>query len=182
MNNLQKKFREKIVPELMKEFGHKNPMSVAKPEKVSINAGLSKAVNNPHFTEDVFNDLKLIAGQAPVKTKAKKAISGFKIRENQEVGVAVTLRGKRMWDFIERLTQAAIPRIRDFRGIDLSNFDKQGNFSYGIKEQIVFPEISHDDVNTIFGFQVNVKTTTADQEESIKLFRLLGFPIKEDSK
>lgn len=179
MNNLQKKFREKIVPELMKEFGHKNSISVAKPEKVSINVGLSKAANNPHFIEDVISDLKLITGQAPVKTRAKKAISGFKIRENQEVGVVVTLRGKRMWDFIERLVNVAIPRIRDFQGIDSKNFDKQGNFSYGIKEQIVFPEISHDDVNTIFGFQVNVKNTATNREEGIRLLKLLGFPIKE---
>lgn len=179
MNNLQKKFKEKIVPELMKEFGHKNPMSVAKPTMVSINAGLSKATNNPHFTEDVVNDLKLITGQKPVKTKAKKAISGFKIRENQEVGVVVTLRGKRMWDFIERLIGAAIPRIRDFQGIETKNFDKQGNFNYGIKEQLVFPEISHDDVNTIFGFQINIKNTARNREEGIKLLRLLGFPIKE---
>lgn len=179
MNNLQKKYREEVLPRLMKDFGRKNAMSVSRPEKVSINVGLSRSVSDPSFTEAVVGDLRIITGQNPVKTKARKAISGFKIRKNQEIGAAVTLRGPRMWDFLEKMINAALPRIRDFQGIGLKNFDKQGNFSYGLKEQLVFPEISHDDINTIFGMQINVKTTSADKKENIELLRLLGFPLRE---
>ena len=154
-------------------------MAVPKPQKVSINVGISKAKTDPNFADQVINDIRIITGQMPVRTKAKKAISGFKIRQGQEVGVMVTLRGKRMWDFIERLTSAAIPRIRDFQGIDKKNFDGQGNLNYAIREQIVFPEISHDDIQEIFGLQINLKNTAKSKEEGIRLLKLLGFPIKD---
>lgn len=160
-------------------FDYKGSMAVPKIEKVSINVGLSRAAKDPNFIGDVEADLKQITGQVPVKTKSRQAISGFKIRQGQVVGMAVTLRGKRMWDFIEKLVSAAIPRIRDFQGIEKKNFDGQGNFGYAIKEQLVFPEISHDEVKTIFGLQVNVKTTAKTKEEGIKLLKQLGFPIKE---
>lgn len=179
MNNLQKKFKKEVIPQLMKEFGYKNTMAVPKPQKVSINVGISKAKTDPNFADQVINDIRIITGQMPVRTKAKKAISGFKIRQGQEVGVMVTLRGKRMWDFIERLTSAAIPRIRDFQGIDKKNFDGQGNLNYAIREQIVFPEISHDDIQEIFGLQINLKNTAKSKEEGIRLLKLLGFPIKD---
>ena len=179
MNNLQKKFKKEIVPQLMKEFGYKNTMAVPKPQKVSVNVGISKAKTDPNFAEQVVKDIRIITGQAPVRTRAKKAISGFKIRQGQEVGVTVTLRGKRMWDFIERLISAAIPRIRDFQGIDRKNFDGQGNLNYAIREQIVFPEISHDDIQEIFGLQINLKNTAKNKDEGIKLLKLLGFPIKD---
>ena len=180
MNNLQKKYREEVLPKLMKEFERGNAMAVSRPEKVSVNVGLSRAASDPNFASAVAEDLKLIAGQTPVKTKARKAISGFKIRKNQEIGVAVTLRGPRMWDFLEKMIGAAIPRIRDFQGIDLRNFNAQGNFSYGFKEQLVFPEISHDDISTIFGMQVNVKLTGSDRTENIQLMKMLGFPLREN--
>jgi len=179
MNNLQKKFKKEIIPQLMKEFGYKNTMAVPKPQKVSVNVGISKAKTDPNFAEQVVKDIRIITGQAPVRTRAKKAISGFKIRQGQEVGVTVTLRGKRMWDFIERLISAAIPRIRDFQGIDRKNFDGQGNLNYAIREQIVFPEISHDDIQEIFGLQINLKNTAKNKDEGIKLLKLLGFPIKD---
>jgi large subunit ribosomal protein L5 len=179
MNNLQKKFKKEVIPQLMKEFGYKNTMAVPKPQKVSINVGISKAKTDPNFADQVINDIRIITGQMPVRTKAKKAISGFKIRQGQEVGVMVTLRGRRMWDFIERLTSAAIPRIRDFQGIDKKNFDGQGNLNYAIREQIVFPEISHDDIQEIFGLQINLKNTAKSKEEGIRLLKLLGFPIKD---
>lgn len=180
MNSLQQKYLKEVAPTLAKEFGYENVMAIPKISKVSVNVGLSRATKDPNFTADVVEDLKQILGQAPQKTQAKKAVAGFKIRQNQEVGVMATLRGPRMWDFMERLISAAIPRIRDFQGIDKKNFDKQGNLNYAIREQLVFPEISHDEVKTIFGLQVNVHTTAKTKEEGIRLFKLLGFPIKED--
>ena len=180
MNSFKKKYDEVVAPKLAKEFGHKNVMAIPKINKVSVNVGLSRASKDPNFANDVKEDLKIILGQAPQVTKARKAISGFKIRQNQEVGMMVTLRGRRMWDFIERMVSVAIPRIRDFQGIDKKNFDRQGNLNYAIKEQLVFPEISHDDIKTIFGLQVNVNTTAKTKEEGIRLLQLLGFPIKED--
>ncbi len=180
MNNLEKKYKKEIVPQLMKEFGYSNSWAVPKLEKVCLNTRISQDNKNPNYTEEVAGDFKAITGQAPVLTKAKKAISGFKIRQNQQVGAAVTLRGGRMWDFIERLISAALPRIRDFQGIDLKNFDGQGNLNYPIKEQLVFPEISHDDVKTIFGMQVNIRIISQKKEESIELLKLLGFPLKRE--
>lgn len=179
MNQLQEKFNKKIVPQMVKEFGYKGAMAVPRPKKVSVNVGISKSRTDANFADQVANDLKIITGQQPVKTKAKKAVSGFKIRQGQEVGVAVTLRGKRMWDFIEKLISASIPRIRDFQGIEEKNFDQQGNLNYAIKEQIVFPEISHDDIQAIFGLQINVNTTARNKEEGVRLLKLLGFPVKK---
>lgn len=181
MNSLRKKYNKEIAPKLMKQFEHSNIHAVAKIEKVCLNVGISQSRKEPNYADDIFEDIKMITGQAPVVTKAKKAISGFKIRQNQNVGVAVTLRGERMWDFIERLVSAALPRIRDFQGIDLKNFDKQGNLNYPVKEQLVFPEISHDDIKTIFGMQINIRIVSREREESIELLRLLGFPLKKEA-
>jgi large subunit ribosomal protein L5 len=180
MNNLRKKYIEEIIPQMKKEFKVENSWAVARPEKISINVGLSKADKNAEFKKDVINDIKAITGQAPVLSKAKKSISGFKVRQGQEIGAVVTLRGRRMWDFMERFIGAALPRIRDFRGIEKKNVDSQGNLNYGLKEQLVFPEISHDDIKTIFGFQITVKTTADKKEEGIRLFELLGFPMRKD--
>lgn len=178
MNNLQKKFKKEVAAEMKKKFGYKSVMAVPSLEKVSINVGLSKAATNPDFADDVIKDIRQITGQAPIKTKARQAVAGFKIREGQTVGVSVTLRGQKMWDFVEKLVSAAVPRIRDFQGIEKKNFDNQGNLNYPIKEQLVFPEISNDDVRTIFGLQVNIKNTAKNKEEGIELLKLLGFPIK----
>lgn len=179
MNNLQKKYIKEVIGQMEKQFGYKGSMAVPKIEKVSINVGLSRAAKDPNFMGDVEADMKQITGQCPVKTKSRKAISGFKIRQGQVVGIAATLRGKRMWDFVEKLIGAAIPRIRDFQGIEKKSFDGQGNLSYAIKEQLVFPEISHDEVKTIFGLQVNIKTSARTKEEGVWLLKLLGFPVKE---
>lgn len=178
-NVLEEKYIKEVIPALMKEFGYDNIMAVPKITKVSINVGLSKAVNNPNFKEDVVRDLRLITGQQPILTKARKAIAGFKIREGQEIGANVTLRGKRMWDFIEKFVAVTIPRMKDFQGIERKNFDNQGNLNYGIKEQLTFPEISTDDITTIFGLQVNVTSSANGRDEGIALFKLLGFPIQE---
>lgn len=180
MNKLQKKFIDKVRPQMMKEFGFNNPMAVPVIEKVSVNVGLSRAESDPSFKKEAISDLKMITGQSPVAAKAKKAISGFQIREGQEVGTAVTLRNRRMWDFIYKLISATIPRIKDFQGIERKSFDRQGNLSIGIKEQLIFPEISPDDVSTIFGLQVNIVTTAKNREEGMKMFKLLGFPIKDE--
>ncbi len=178
-NVLEEKYIKEVAPKLMEKFGYDNVMAIPKITKVSINVGLSKAANNQNFKEDVIRDLRLITGQKPMLTKARKAIAGFKIRENQEVGVNVTLRGKRMWDFVNKLINATIPRMKDFQGIKRENFDNQGNFNYGIKEQLIFPEISTDDITTTFGLQVNITSSTSGRDEGIELFKLLGFPIQE---
>ncbi len=180
MNKLEEKFNQEVLPQLMKEFGYKNQMEAPGIDKVSINVGLSRAVRGEqNFTQDVVHDLKLITGQAPVITQAKKAIAGFKIRAGQEVGALVTLRGTRKWDFVYRLLSVTIPRIRDFQGIKPSNFDGQGNLSLGIKEQLFFLEISPDEVNSIFSLQVNLATGTKTKEEGVRMFQLLGFPFEK---
>ena len=182
MNSLQEKFNKEIQPVLMKEFGYSNVMQCPKVEKVSVNVGLSQAAENKEFIKDIENDLKLVIGQAPVITKAKKSIAGFKTRQGQSIGMKATLRGGKMWDFMYRLVGASLPRIKDFRGLEVKSFDDNGNFSIGIKEHLIFPEISTDNIRNIFGFQVNISTTVNSKEEGIALLRLLGFPIKKDKE
>jgi len=182
MNLLKKKYQTEVIPEMKKMFGYKNNHQVPKIEKVTLNVGLSRAIKDSSLKEEIEKTLLLITGQKPVKTKAKKSISGFKIRAGQEVGMMVTLRGERMWDFVEKLISVAIPRVRDFRGIEEKLFDQRGNLSYPIKEQLVFPEILSDEIGAIFGFQVNITTTAKEKKEGIALLRLLGFPIKKEEK
>jgi len=180
MNSLRKKFIEEVRPALMREYGYTNVMQAPAIEKVSINVGLSRAADNKEFIEDVRKDLRMIAGQEPVITKAKKSIAGFKIRAGQSVGMKVTLRGEKMWDFIYRLISASLPRIKDFQGLDIKGFDNKGNFSIGVKEHLIFPEISTDDLKMIFGFQINITVKAGNREEGVEMLRLLGFPIKKD--
>ncbi len=180
MNSLQEKFNKEIQPALMKEFGYSNVMQAPRVEKISVNVGLSQASENKEFIKDIENDLKLIIGQAPMITKAKKSIAGFKTRQGQSIGMKATLRGVKMWDFMHRLIGASLPRIKDFRGLEVKSFDNNGNFSIGIKEHLIFPEISTDDIRNIFGFQVNISIKANSREEGISLIRLLGFPIKKD--
>jgi len=180
MNSLQEKFNKEIQPALMKEFKYSNVMQCPRIEKVSVNVGLSQASENKEFIKDIENDLKLIIGQAPIITKAKKSIAGFKTRQGQSIGMKATLRGEKMWDFIYRLVSASLPRIKDFRGLEIKSFDKNGNFSIGIKEHLIFPEISTDNIRNIFGFQVNISVKANNREEGIALLKLLGFPIKKD--
>jgi len=179
MNNLRKKYQDEVLPALKKEFKKENSWSVTRPEKVTLNVGLSRAIDNKEFKKEIFNDLKTISGQSPVFVKSRKSISGFKIREGQEIGIMVTLRGEKMWDFIERFIRITLPRTRDFRGIKRSSVDKSGNFSCGVKEQLVFPEISHDNIKSIFSLQVNVTTSGNEQAEGERLFELLGFPMQK---
>jgi len=163
---------------MRERFGYKNDLAVPKIEKVVVNVGIGKFLKDEKAQETIINDLAKITGQKPIYTLARKAISGFKIRKGMKVGLKVTLRKKRMYDFLERLIHVAIPRIRDFRGIPEKSIDKEGNLSIGIKEHIIFPEIAHEDVKLIFGFEVTIITSAKTREEAVELFKLLGFPIK----
>ena len=182
--NLLEKYKKEVISKMMEKFGYKNEMAVPKIEKVMINTGFGRIVSGKtsdeqkKISEAILNDLILISGQRAILTKAKKAISSFKIREGQLIGAMVTLRGKRMYDFLERLIHIALPRSRDFRGIDQKSFDKQGNLTIGIKEHICFPEISPEQVKNIFGLEVTVVTNAKSKEEGLELLRLIGFPIK----
>ena len=176
--SLPEQYKKQIVPEMIKRFGYKSVMAVPRIEKVVINAGIGKFLQDEKIVHDIANDLALIAGQRPSFRQAKKAIAGFKTRKGLKVGLAVTLRGRRAFDFIERLINLALPRTRDFRGIEEKSVDQYGTLNLGIKEQIAFPEVSYENVKNIFGFQVTVKTTAKKYEEGMELLRLLGFPIK----
>lgn len=179
MSSLLKKYRKEIVPAMQKKFGIENIMAVSKIEKVVINVGIGKMAKDDKFVEKVVRDLGLLSGQKPVFRKAKKSISGFKLREGMNIGLMVTLRGKRMYDFIGRLINVALPRSKDFRGIDLKNFDKSGNLNLGIKEHSIFPEIHYESLKDIFGLEVTVVTTAKDRERGVELLKLMGFPIKK---
>ena len=154
-------------------------MAVPKIEKVVINTGVGRFVKEDKTVERIAKDLTMITGQKPVYRKAKKSISGFKLRQGVTVGISVTLRGKRMYDFLDRLIAIALPRSRDFRGIDAKNFDKMGNLNFGIKESSIFPEISYENVKDIFGLEVTVVTTAKNRERGVELLKQLGFPIKK---
>jgi len=184
MLRLQEKYQKEVIPAMMEKFGYRNKMAVPKIEKVVINTGFGREVTGKTSEEQkkiqdtVLQDLSLISGQRPVLTRAKKSISGFKTREGQVIGAAVTLRGKKMSDFLERLIHIALPRLRDFRGIEISSFDKKGNLTIGLREHIAFPEILPEKAKNIFGLEITVVTTAKSREEGIELLRLMGFPIK----
>lgn len=181
---LKEKYKKEIIPAMKEKFGYKNVMAVPKIEKVVLNTGFGKILagktseEQKKFTESILLDLSLIAGQRPVLAKAKKSISGFKVRKGQPIGAKVTLRKKRMSDFLERLIHIALPRSRDFRGIELNSFDEKGNLTIGIREHIAFPEILPERTRLNFGLEVTVTTTAKKREEGIELLRLIGFPIK----
>jgi large subunit ribosomal protein L5 len=184
MLRLKEKYQKEVVPKMMEIFGYKNKMAVPKIEKVVVNTGFGRLVSGKtskeqeQIQEAILRDLSLICGQRPVLTRAKKSISGFKIRKGMPIGAKVTLRGQRMYDFLERVIHIALPRSRDFRGIDLKSFDKEGNLTIGIKEHIAFPEVSPEKVKNIFGFEITVVTSAKNKDEAVKLLKLLGFPIK----
>ena len=175
------KYKETVVSEMKKVFGYSNDLAVPKIKKCVINIGTGKILKETEKIEEIVNFIGEISGQKPVKTKAKKAISGFKIRQGLEIGVKVTLRGKMMWNFIDHLINFALPRTRDFQGIDQKAVDKNGNMNLGIKEHIIFPEISPEKVKNIFSFQINIATNSKSKKESVELFKLLGFPMKQDN-
>ena len=180
MNQLLQKYRKEAVPALQEEFGVKNVMAVPKVEKVVVNVGIGKMVKDEKAVEKIANDIGKLTGQKPVYRKAKKSIASFKIREGMNIGLLVTLRGKRMYDFMDRLISVALPGSKDFRGIDTGNFDNNGNLNLGLKESSIFPEITYETLKDIFSLEVTVTTTARDKQKGIALLRHLGFPIRSD--
>lgn len=174
---LKNKYNKEISPNLMKEFSYKSVMQIPKIEKIVINAGVGDASQDSKNIDLAFNELYKITGQKPIKTKAKKSIATYKVREGQEIGVKVTLRNATMWNFLEKLINVAIPRIRDFRGISNKSFDGRGNFTMGIKEQIIFPEIHFDDIKKLRGFDVTIVTSAETNEEAFSLLKQIGIPF-----
>ncbi len=178
MARLQQIYRENIVPELMQKFGYKSQMQVPRIEKITLNMGVGEAVQDKKIMEHAVSDLTKIAGQKPVVTKAKKSIATFKLREDYPVGCMVTLRGTRMYEFLDRLVTIAIPRIRDFRGISAKAFDGRGNYSMGVKEQIIFPEIEYDKIDALRGMNISITTTAKTDDEARALLAGFRFPFK----
>jgi large subunit ribosomal protein L5 len=168
--------------EMKKKFGYKSVMAAPRIKKVVVNVGIGKIVKDNDKIEEIVKSITAITGQKPVKTKAHKAISGFKIREGMEIGVKVTLRGARMWNFIDRLVNTTLPRTRDFQGIKKKSVDQGGNLNIGIREHMIFPEISPEKVRHSFGLQITVSTDARSQQEGFELFKLLGFPLKDTNQ
>ena len=178
MNRLRDKYQKDVVPALTKEFGYTNIMAVPKIEKVVVNMGLGEATANAKIVDTGADELARITGQKPVVTKAKKSVAGFKLREGQSIGTMVTLRGDRMWEFLDRLIAVALPRVRDFRGVSPKGFDGRGNYTLGLKDQLLFPEIDYMKVDKARGMNISVVTTASTDEESRKLLQLLGMPFR----
>ncbi|WP_028991964.1 50S ribosomal protein L5 [Thermoanaerobacter thermocopriae] len=177
MSRLREKYQKEVVPALMERFGYKNIMQVPKLEKVVINIGVGEAKENPKALEAAVQDLTMIAGQKPVSTRAKRSISNFKIRKGMPIGVKVTLRGERMYEFLDKLFNIALPRVRDFKGVSPNSFDGRGNYALGIKEQLIFPEIDYDKIDKIRGMDIIIVTTAKTDEEAKGLLELLGMPF-----
>jgi large subunit ribosomal protein L5 len=175
---LQKIYRETISPELVKKFGYKSPMQVPRITKITLNMGVSEAVSDKKVMEHAVSDLTKIAGQRPVVTKSKKAIAGFKIRDGVPIGCMVTLRGVKMYEFLDRFVTIALPRVRDFRGISGRSFDGRGNYNIGVKEQIIFPEVEYDKVDALRGLNISITTTAKNDEEAKALLTAFKFPFK----
>lgn len=180
MERLQEQYNKEITPALVKKFGYKNAMQVPKLVKVVVNVGVGKLTKDAKFMEAIAHDLKEITGQSPVKTMARKSIAGFKVREGQHVGFTVTLRGNRMYSFLDKLINVSLPRVKDFRGISVNGFDGRGNFNIGLKEQLVFPEISSDALENIFGLQITVVTDAGKDEPVREMLGLMKFPFRQD--
>ena len=177
MSNLREKYTSEVAPALMKQFNYKSVMQIPKIEKVVVNVGCSEAKDNSKVIDSVISDIEQITGQHPIVCKAKKSVSNFNLREGQPIGVKVTLRGERMYEFIERLFEVALPRVRDFHGINGNSFDGRGNYSFGIKEQLIFPEIEYDKIDALRGMDISFVTTATTDEEAKALLKALGAPF-----
>lgn len=175
---LKTRYREEVVPALMKEFNYRSVMQAPRVQKISVNIGMGEALQNSKALEAAAGDLAIVTGQKPVITKARRSIAAFKLREGMSVGVKVTLRGDRMWDFLDRLINIVLPRQRDFQGISADAFDGRGNYSLGLREQLVFPEINYDKVDKIRGMEITIVTTAASDEEARRLLALMDMPFK----
>jgi large subunit ribosomal protein L5 len=178
MQRLQAQYNKDILPKLQKELGYKNIMQVPRIEKIVLNAGVGKLLKDAKLLEGLVSDMAQLSGQRPVKTRARKSIAGFKIRENQVVGVAVTLRGSRMYSFLDKLINVALPRVKDFRGLSVNGFDGRGNYHFGLREHLVFPEISQEALEHTFGLQVSVVTTAKTDAAAKALLTLMRFPLR----
>ena len=177
---IRRRYREEIVPALMGEFNYTNVMQVPRVMKLVVNVGVGEALDNPKALDAVVEDLRIITGQQPVITRARKSIATFKLREGRAIGAKVTLRGERMWSLLDRMLNLALPRIRDFRGVSTRHFDGRGNYTLGFREQLVFPEIDLDRIDKVRGFEVTIVTSARTDEEGRRLLRLLGMPFQED--
>jgi len=178
MSELREYYRKEVVPSLMKRFQYRNVMEVPRLEKITINMGLGEAIQNIKIIDSATDELAVIAGQRPVVTKARRSIAQFKLREGMPIGVMVTLRKERMYEFLNRLVNVALPRVRDFRGVSPHSFDGRGNYAMGIREQIIFPEINYDKIDKIKGMSIVIVTTAKTDEEGAELLRLLGMPFR----
>lgn len=175
---LKDTYKKDVIPALRKEFSYKNPMEVPRLEKIVINVGMGEAITNVKMLDAAVKEISLITGQKPLLTKAKKSIAGFKLREGMPIGCKVTLRGERMYEFLERFLNVALPRIRDFRGVSGKSFDGNGNYTLGIKEQLIFPEIKYDEIMAAHGMDITIVTSAKTNEEAKALLRLLGMPFR----
>ena len=178
MDRLQEKYKNEVVPELTKKFGYKNIMQLPKIEKVIINMCVGEAVDNPKALDAAVSDLTIIAGQKPVLTRAKKSLAAWKLREGMPIGTKVTLRGTRMYQFLDKFINVALPRVRDFRGVSSTAFDGRGNYAVGLKEQLIFPEIEYDKIDKLRGMNIVIVTTAEKDEEARELLKLMGMPFK----
>ena len=179
MARLKDRYREEVAPALRERFGYQNPMRIPRLEKIVVNMGVGEAVQNSRAMDGAMADLAKITGQKPQLRRARKSVAGFKIREGMPVGARVTLRGERMWEFLDRLVSIALPRVRDFRGISPRSFDGKGNYALGLREQLIFPEISYDEIDATRGMDVAMVTTAETDEEARELLRLLGMPFRQ---
>lgn len=177
---LKEMYRQEVVPALIKEFGYRNVMEVPRLEKVVVNIGLGEALQNPKALDSAASDIAAITGQKPVITRAKRSIANFKVRQGNPIGLMVTVRGDRMWELVDRMVNAALPRIRDFHGVSNKGFDGRGNYSLGIREQLIFPEIEYDKIDRIRGLQLTLVTTARNDEEGKRLLQLLGMPFSRN--
>jgi large subunit ribosomal protein L5 len=181
-SRLHQRYLRDVVPSLTKDFSYQNPMQVPRLAKVTVNVGVGEAIANAKALDATVRDISIITGQKPIVKKARKSIAQFKLREGQNVGVMVTLRGERMWEFLDRLMNAALPRTRDFRGVPSRSFDGRGNFTLGLREQLIFPEINYDQVDKARGLEVSIITTAHTDQEARRLLELLGMPFQREGE
>lgn len=180
MNVMKERYLKEVSPALMKSLGLSNVMQVPRIQKVVINIGMGEAMDNPKALDAAIQDLSAITGQKPVITKARKSIANFKLREGRAIGTAVTLRGEKMWAFLDRLMNIVLPRVRDFRGVSAESFDGRGNYTLGLKEQIIFPEIEYDKVDKVRGMEITIVTTAPSDDQAAALLQLLGMPFRKE--
>ena len=178
MSRMKERYQQEVAPALMEHFQYSSPMQVPRLEKVVLNMGLGDAIQNPKVLENATSELSLIASQRPVITKAKKSVSNFKLRQGMSIGAKVTLRGERMWSFLDKLISVNLPRVRDFRGVSSRSFDGRGNYSLGVREQLIFPEIDYDKIDKIRGLDITIVTTARTDEEAYELLKALGMPFR----